>query len=293
MKKLYLTTLFTFVFFAINVLAVSNKDTKMKKGILLVTFGTSYPAGNKAFQNIEDEVKNAFPNTEIRWAYTSKKIRKKLKKQGIIKDAPAMALAKMADDGFTHVAVQSLHIIPGGEYRGLTLTVFGFTKIPKSIIKLTVGKPLLYSSEDVEEMAQSMHEIFRNDLAKYDAIVFMGHGTERAANIYYPGSQYYLQTKSDKFILGTVEGFPTFANVINGIKSKNAKSILLTPFMSVAGDHAQNDMAGSEPDSWKSKIEKAGIKVTILQRGMAEYDSIVAIWIKHLKIAYDDLDKKD
>lgn len=266
--------------------AGSGKDLKKKQGILLVTFGTSYADAQLAFENIEDRVEKAFPGVSIRWAYTSKMIRKKLAKSGQIIDSPAEALAKMGEDGFTDVAVQSLHIIPGEEYENLEKTVAAFNGMPKGTERVLLGKPLLFSHQDNENLASIIDDKFEDEVSKKTALVMMGHGTHHQANIYYPGFQYYLNQRSDRYFLGTVEGFPELSEVVKRFKDSSIKRVVLTPFMSVAGDHAQNDMAGDDSDSWKSILEKEGFKVKIVQKGLAEYDQVVDIWVEHLKEVY-------
>lgn len=267
----------------------AHKKNEPKKGILLVTFGTSYPEARKAFDNIEEEVKAAFPKVEVRWAYTSKIIRKILKKRGEQIDSPAEALAKMGEDGFTHVAVQSLHIIPGEEYENLKLTVNAFNKMPKGIKVAKLGKPLLFVHNDNEKLATFLSNKFEIKTDKKSAVLFMGHGTHHQANIYYPGFQSYLNLNSDRFYLGTVEGFPMLEQIIPRLKAHDIKKVVLTPFMSVAGDHAKNDMAGVEDDSWKSVLEKEGFETEVVLKGLAEYDEVVAIWVEHLKTIFEEL----
>ncbi len=290
MKKIVLKSAMAILLTALISISAFAKQP-YKKGILLVTFGSSYPETRVSFKNIEQEVKKAFPNIPIRWAYTAKKIRKKLERRGEKINSPAMALAEMAEEGFTHVAVQSLHIIPGFEYNALKRTVSAFNHMPKMLKRITLGTPLLFSHEDNEKLAHAIKEVCADKLPKADAFVFMGHGTEHAANIYYSGFQHYLKQQSPKFIMGTVEGSPTLQNVLTEIENKKIKSIWLAPFMSVAGDHARNDMAGDEDDSWKIILQKKNIEVKPVLRGLAEYDNIVAIWIEHLKTAVDELPK--
>ncbi|MGQ1947849.1 sirohydrochlorin cobaltochelatase [Geofilum sp. OHC36d9] len=259
-------------------------------GILLVSFGTSYANARIAFNNIEKQVKIAFPDTEIRWAFSSAFIRKKLKSSGIQINSPEEALVKMANDGFQKIAVQSLHIIPGEEYEKLHQSVTMFNQLPDyPIIKL--APPLLYSHADLEQFSQGIHEIITPDDKKNEAFVFMGHGTNHTSNIYYPGLQYYLNQQSSQYILGTIEGYPGLPEVMTRLAKKNIKEIKLMPLMSVAGDHAQNDMAGPQPDSWKSILEKEGYQVTLSMHGLAEYNQIVAIWINHLNKIMDELEK--
>lgn len=279
----------TMLLLLLTSMQLSAKDTE-KKGILLVSFGSSYPSAQASFQNIEAKVKQAFPDTEIRWAYTSKIIRHKLERQGTHIDSPSEALAKMADDGFKKVAVQSFHVIPGSEYHDLLRIVKAFEGLPKGIQKITLGAPLIFHHEDNVELAEVIDQLFRKKLGENDVLLFMGHGTEHSANICYPGFQYYLEQKSENYLLGTVEGVPTFDDMLKKLQHKKTNAVFLTPFMSVAGDHATNDMAGDEPDSWKSQLEESGFNVQLMMKGLAEYDAVVQIWIKHLKKAYDELE---
>ena len=290
MKRFVIILFLVFSFLAMNVQSsFAHNKAETKKGILLVTFGTSYPEAHVAFNNIENRVKSEFPEVEVRWAYTSKIIRKILKKRGEQIDSPAEALAKMGEDGFTHVAVQSLHIIPGEEYDNLKLTVEAFNKMPKGIQQIKIGTPLLYADADNQKLATFIANQFKTELDKNTALLLMGHGTHHPSNIYYPGFQYYLSQKSDKYFLATVEGYPSLDNVIPKLKEEGIEKVVLTPFMSVAGDHAQNDMAGDEEGSWKSVLEKEGFEVEVILKGLAEYNKVVDVWVEHLKEKYEAL----
>ncbi len=266
------------------------KDEIQKTGILLVTFGTSYTNAQLAFDNIEEEVKKTFPGIEVRWAYTSNFIRKKLKKQGQDIDSPAEALARFAADGYTYIAVQSLHVIPGEEYENLRKTVDAFNQMPKNAELTMLCEPLLYHHEDMDMAAQAIKSIITANIEKDEAVVFMGHGTHHQSNVYYAGFQYYLNQYSKNWLLGTVEGYPELKEIIAELKAQKIKTVCLMPFMSVAGDHVQNDMAGNEEDSWKSQLESEGFNVNITLKGLAEYDEIVQIWIKHLQKVMKELE---
>lgn len=262
-----------------------------KTGILLVSFGTSYANAQSAFDHIDAQVKKTFPGVEVRWAFTSNIIRNILKKRGQTIDSPAEALARMGADGFTRIAVQSLHIIPGKEFEDLEKTVNSFNHIPGNAEKILLGKPLLYHHEDIVETCAALRSILPAGRISSDAVVLMGHGTAHASNIYYPGVQYYLWQQLPLLFLGTVEGYPGLKEIISELEERKVKTIWLMPFMSVAGDHVQNDMAGDEPDSWKSQLEAAGFTVNPILKGLAEYDAIDAIWINHLKEVVDELEK--
>ncbi|PXX96049.1 sirohydrochlorin cobaltochelatase [Marinifilum breve] len=292
MKRILLLSIFFLLILNVQ-MTYAHKKVEDKKGILLVTFGSSYPETRVAFENIDKIVKAEFPNVEIRWAYTSKIVRKILKKRGENIDSPAEALAKMGEDGFTHVAVQSLHIIPGEEYDNLKHTVEVFNGMPKGIKATEIGAPLLFLDHDQMQLADALHQKFESKLNSNTAVLFMGHGSHHQSNIYYPGFEYYLKQKSYQYFVGTVEGFPLLDAILPQLKSKGIKKVILTPFMSVAGDHARNDMAGSEEDSWKTILEKEGFTTEIEMIGLAEYDDVVDIWVKHLKEVCKDLHARD
>lgn len=265
------------------VLASHGDDRPVKKGILLVAFGTSMPEAQVAFKNIDEKVKKAFPGVEVRWAFTSYIIREKLAKEGKKLDSTAVALAKMKDENFTHVAVQSLHTIPGEEYHDLVKTVHAFKGMPGGFKELLVAYPLLASNDDLVKAADAMLANIPKERKKDEAVILMGHGTHHPGNSMYPAMQYYFWKKDPNVFVGTVEGAPSLDDIMADLKKNNIKKAWLMPFMSVAGDHARNDMAGDEDDSWKSILTKAGIKCKPVLKGTAEFDNIVDLWIEHLK----------
>lgn len=254
----------------------------MKKGILLVTFGTSHPQAQEAFKNIDKQVRDAYPNIPVRWAYTSTIIRKKLAQKGIHLDSPEVALAKMMDEGFTHIAAQSLHTIGGEEFHDLVRNARAFADMADGFDSVLVGSPLLSTDEDLRKVTEAIIKHIPKERKKQDAVVLMGHGTPHPSNAFYAAMMYHFQQKDPNIFVGTVEGFPEIDHIKAMLLKKKIKKAYLIPFMSVAGDHARNDMAGDEEDSWKSILTKAGIKCVPIFKGTAEYDEIVAVWIDHL-----------
>ncbi len=286
MKKKIVVVLFLVLFVLPSfVLAGGHSHERaVKKGILLVAFGSSIQEAQISFKNIEKKTKKAFKNIPVHWAYTSKIIRKKLAKQGMHLDSVETALAKMMDQGFTHVAVQSLHTIRGAEYDDLERTVCLFNKMPEDM-HIVIGAPLLSSQKDMEKVVAAIIKNIPAKRKKNEAVVLMGHGTHHPANAFYAALMFNLQRKDSNIFVGTVEGSPEIGDIEAMIEEKNIEKVYLMPFMSVAGDHARNDMAGSEDDSWKSVLTKAGINCSVILKGTAEYDNMVNIWIEHLKVA--------
>jgi len=265
-----------------SVWAGGHGDKAQKKvGILLVAFGSSAPGAQVSFENIDKKVKATYAGIPVRWAYTSTIIRKKLAKQGKHLDSPEVALAKMQDEGFTHVAVQSLHTIGGEEYHDLRRTVGAF-KMMGGFKRVVLGYPLLSTQEDMQGAVDAILTTLPKDRQKDDAVVLMGHGTHHPSNAFYAALMFQLQLKDPNIFVGTVEGYPEVGDIKDLLLKKKIKKAYLMPFMSVAGDHAKNDMASDEDDSWKSIFTKAGIECVPILKGTAEFGVFVDIWVDHL-----------
>ncbi|WP_245529465.1 sirohydrochlorin cobaltochelatase [Desulfobulbus propionicus] len=263
------------------------KKKEDKIAILLVTFGTSVEKAQASFTNIEKRVKAAFPGTEVRWAYTSNIIRKKLaKEEGKQIDSPEMALARLMDEGYTKVAVQSLHMIPGAEFHEINANARLFGQMVGGIEQVKVSLPLLISDETMEQALKIITtKVVPKERKAGEAVVFMGHGTHHPTDAMYSALMYKAQQMDANLYVGTVEGHPTFEEIRDMLMAKKIKKAYLIPFMTVAGDHAMNDMAGDEPDSWKSQLAKAGIESVPVMKGLGEVDAIVDMWIAQLKVA--------
>lgn len=285
----FLPLILTLCLLSLPAWAGHTKEAAAKPGILLVTFGTSVAGADVGYGKIEKLVREAFPGVEVRWAYTSRIIRHKLAKSGKVMDSPAQALARMGDEGFTAVAVQSLHMIPGEEFDDVKAVARAMAGLPECPAKVVVGGPLLVTSADVEQAARAMLDSLPKERAKDDAVVFMGHGTPHPANAFYPAMQLEFWKTDPNTFVATVEGSPALDEVLARLKAKGLKKAYLVPFMSVAGDHAMNDMAGDEPDSWKSILTKAGIACVPVLKGAAEIDAVDRIWLEHLRQAMGEL----
>ena len=286
MKKNYLVSLTTILIIiclsSAGWAAGHGSKGSKKTGILLVAFGSSKPRAQVSFENIDKKVKATYPGIPVRWAYTSHIIRKKLAKQGKYLDSPEVALAKMMDEGFSHVAVQSLHTIAGAEFHDLRRTVGAF-KDMAGFQGILLGYPMLATQADMQRTVDAILGTIPKDREKGEGVVLMGHGTHHPSNAFYAALMFQLQLKDTNVFLGTVEGYPEVDVIKELLLKKEIKKVYLMPFMSVAGDHAQNDMAGDEDDSWKSVLTKAGIQCVPILKGTAEYDSFVDIWVSHIR----------
>ncbi len=262
-----------------------------KAGILIASFGTSMPQAKKAIDNLVDSTKKAFPGVEVRIAYTSNIIRRKIaKEQNVIIPTPMEALAKMNDDGFTHVYVMPMHIIPGEEYEDIKSVTDAFASVKGKYGFKTVrlGTPFIANVSDCDVMADVLVKRFEKQLADKDtAIVLMGHGTpHHIANALYSQLQLSLNKKADgRFFLGTVEAAPMIEDVMVSLKKSRAKKLVLSPLMIVAGDHANNDLADEgDPESWISVLKKAGYKnISAYLVGLGEDPQMAAIFTNEIR----------
>ncbi len=252
-----------------------------KVGILLVAFGSSEASAQVSFDHIQRTVMDKYPEIPVRWAYTSHIIRNKLAKQGHALDSPEVALARMLDDKFTHVAVQSLHTIGGAEFHDLRRTVGAFRAMG-GFQKIILGYPLMATQQDMERTVDAVMKMIPQQRKKDEAVVLMGHGTHHPANAFYAALMFQLQLKDSNIFVGTVEGYPDVRLLKELMLKRKIKKAWLLPFMSVAGDHAKNDMAGDGPDSWKSILTRAGLQCQAVLKGTAEFDPFVDIWVSHV-----------
>jgi sirohydrochlorin cobaltochelatase len=258
------------------------KNQEKKIGILLVAFGSSEASAQVSFEKIDTRVKNKYPGVPVRWAFTSHIIRHKLAKQGKHLDSPEVALARMMDQKFTHVAVQSLHTIGGAEYHDLRKIV-GAYKLMGGFQKIILGYPLMSTQEDMERTVEAVLATIPKQRKPDEAVLLMGHGTHHPANAFYAALMFQLQLKDPNIFVGTVEGYPGIDLIQGLLEKKKLKKVWLMPLMSVAGDHAKNDMAGDEADSWKSILTKGGFQCVPVLKGTAEFDVFVNIWVDHIE----------
>jgi len=260
----------------------------MKTAILLVAFGTTIPRARIALEKIDQGYKQIFPDQEIRWAYTSDVVRKRVQqKEGIYIDTPATALAKLQEEGYAKVLVQSVHIFPGQEFHDLNNIVESFAGLRDAkgnsfFTKIALGNPLLYEYEDYVAVMEKCLPVPKE---QDTALVLMGHGTEHFAFSTYGCLNDMLRHHYHNVFLATVEGYPALEQVQADLRGKNFRKIRLLPFMIVAGDHSLNDMAGEEADSWKSILSQEGYPVECILEGLGENSSIINIFLQHTKAA--------
>ncbi|NSW91377.1 MAG: sirohydrochlorin cobaltochelatase [Firmicutes bacterium] len=250
-----------------------------KNAVLVVSFGTSYPDVLKScIEGTEKLIYEALPDYEPRRAFTSEFIiRKLVKRDGIFINNPVEALERLKNEGFTHVVVQPLHILPGHEYHEVKDAVIEFEK-SKAFKSISLGEPLLYNNEDYIQVVEALKtQLPENSEEK--VTIFMGHGTSHFSNACYYCLQSFMDEAGLNAYIANVEGYPSLTGITRKVKENGMKRIVLMPFMLVAGDHARNDMAGGK-DSWETILENEGFEVEIHMHGLGEKEAFRHIFVQ-------------
>ena len=254
------------------------KDT----ALLVVSFGTSYKeTREKTIEVIEREIAEAFKEADFKRAFTSGMIIKRMKQRdGILVNNVDEALKEICDEGYKNVLIQPTHIINGDEFEKMLGMIMPYVG---NFEHIKIGRPMLTTSNDYERVVNIIMEEM-SDLSKDEALVLMGHGTGHYTDAAYAALDYRFKAMGYKNVfVGTVEGYPELDDIIPMIKEYNPSKIRLLPFMIVAGDHATNDMAGDDEDSWKNVLLNEGFEVECIIKGLGEMEGIRQIYIDHLK----------
>ena len=253
-----------------------------EKALLTVSFGTTIPGAEAAIEHVEAALRAAFPDRVFARAYTSRIICRKLASQGRPVPSPEEAFETLAAQGVRDLAVQPTHLIPGAEYDKLCAIAKGYED---RFERLRIGRPLVDGTEDLLALAEA---VLARCPVKDGALLLMGHGTGHQANLVYPALQTAFRfLGAEHAFVGTVEGWPEFGDCLGQLKRGPWRKMTLAPLMLVAGDHALNDMAGPEPDSWKSLLEAEGYEVDCRLEGIGTWDEIAARYCGHLKAALE------
>jgi sirohydrochlorin cobaltochelatase len=283
-----------------------------KNAIIIASFGTTVPEAVGAITNITQIVRKAYPATEVRMTFTSNIIRsiwkkrqadpKKWLSQGIpeevlyIKNVIA-TVGDLLEDGYTNIVVQPTHMFFMEQSHDLSQYVNGLASIRtmkskwKPIDKIVMGRPALgmpgniYPYHvDIEATCKTLAQDVEQAKKEDAMLVYMGHGNEHWSTGIYGETQKKMRQMYpdvDTYI-GVVEGSPTLDDLLGHLKHSKKKNILLKPFMIVAGDHAINDMAGPQDDTWKSILIQKGYKVNPVLEGLGRNDAFAAIFVRHI-----------
>ena len=288
-----------------------NADDIGENELLVVSFGTSFNASRAAdIKGIEDALQAAYPDWSVRRAFTAQIIINHVQaRDGEKIDNMQQAMDRAVANGVKNLVVQPTHLMHGAEYDEMMEMIDSYRDKFESV---AVAEPLLGEvgadaaviNSDKEAVAKAITAAAVKDAgfdsldaaaAEKTAFVFMGHGTSHTAKISYSQMQTTMQTLGyDNVFIGTVEGEPeetACENIIEAVKAAGYTKVVLRPLMVVAGDHANNDMAGADDDSWLSQFKASGAfeEVDTQIAGLGEISDIQQLYIAHTKAAIESL----
>lgn len=283
-----------------------------KTAIVIASFGTTVPSAVKSITNITDVVQKAYPDTEIRITFTSNIVRSVWKErqaepqqwldQGIPEEVLYVknfiaTIGDLLEDGYTNIVVQPTHMFFMEQSHDLRQYVNGLASIRtmkekwKPINNIVMGRPALgmpgdvYSyHEDVESVCKTLAADAEAAKKAGAALVYMGHGNEHWSTGIYSETQKKMRDMYPDvaIFIGVVEGAPSLNDLMSHIEYAKTKKILLKPFMIVAGDHATNDMAGPEEDSWKSILTKEGYEIDAVLLGLGSNNEFAELFVERI-----------
>ena len=286
-----------------------NQDEIGEKELLVVSFGTSFNDSRATdIKGIEDALAKAFPDWSVRRAFTAQIIINHVQaRDGEKIDNMDQALERAVANGVKTLVVQPTHLMHGAEYDEMCEALDAYKDKIENIV---VAEPLLGEvgndatviNADKETVAKAVVDTAVAD-GKFEsiakaaedgtALVLMGHGTAHVAKVTYSQMQTQMEKLGYKNVfIGTVEGEPEETSceaVIEAVKAAGYTKVVLRPLMVVAGDHANNDMAGADEDSWKSMVEAAGLTVETQIAGLGRIDAVQELYVAHTQAAIDTL----
>ena len=284
-----------------------NQDEIGEKELLVVSFGTSFNDSRvEDIKGIEDALAEAFPDWSVRRAFTAQIIINHIQaRDGEKIDNMEQALDRAVANGVKTLVVQPTHLMHGAEYDEMCEALEEYKDKIETIVVAEpmlgeVGSDATVINADKEAVAKAVvaaaleeagFESTEKAAEDSTAFVFMGHGTAHVAKVTYSQMQTQMQNLGyENVFIGTVEGEPeetACENVIEAVKAAGYTKVVLRPLMVVAGDHANNDMAGSDDDSWKTMFEAAGLDVTCQISGLGRIEAVEQLYVAHTQAAMD------
>ena len=264
----------------------------MKAAILLAGHGSRYERAQLALDHILQKVQALNPDIPVRMAFTSHKVRTQLNgAEGPGVKSPQEVLDDFKEQGVTHVAMQSLHVIRAKEYSILTDLAERLRGEEDGFVDMQVGMPLLAGSDDIEQVCDAFISLIPENMAENEAMLFMGHGSIYVDDPAYEALNSRLHERGVNIYVGTMDSTPDLPEVIRRMKADNITHIHLRPFLFGAGFHATKDLVKKD-DSWKNLLEAEGFTCEPEVVGVGENEQFINVWIAHLDNAMEKMRKR-
>lgn len=264
----------------------------MKLAVLLAAHGSRRLSAQASFTSVLDRVREIFPQAEARLALTSSHVRRRLTEAGEEADSVLSALVRLREEGFDHVAVQSLHVLPGKEFLAIERAARQAARQGESTPRLVVGEPLLAGPADAPAVARAALGLIPAERRPDEAVVFMGHGSSLPRHSLHAALQEALARLDPDAFVGVLEqeqGPLSLAAVMARLAKRGRRRVWLAPLLAMVGRHAMHDLAGEAPTSWKSRLEAAGIACRPVLTGALDSPDFLELWLERLRQGVDRL----
>jgi len=249
----------------------------MKPPIVIIAFGTTTKA-KTTYHHLQKKLETLLPDREILWAYSSKKITKKLQNNDDTIQSPTEVLTSLAQKGHTEAIVQSLHLFPGTEFHGLLKIT------SKSTLQCRTGLPLLTTPVDYLEITSLLTPTITSRPDR--AILILGHGTIHPSwTGYYSLEKVLRQNFGNRIYVGVVEQFPDSTHLVDEIADTHYDNVTIIPFFLIAGMHYRRDIIAENTESWLSRLTEKNINVEVIESGLGMLAGLEKLLVRHINEA--------
>lgn len=265
----------------------------MSTAIVLAAYGSRHLKAAAAMNSMIRRAGARWPDVRLEPVVASHHIRRMMEDEGDDVESLEDVLTRLSDDDVKRVAIQSLHVIPGGGFDKMRHTARKFMK-KGAFSRVELGEPLLgaETEDEMQRVAEAVKSEFPDDGAPASALLLMAHGSRHHGHSYYQHLDQYLRDHVPHAHLGAMKLEPSLDTVIKRFRETGIKRVTLQPLMFASGYHVAEDMSGNHDDSWQTRLESEGFEVESVKRGLGEYDAFARIWMDHLSDAMGFLDRR-
>ena len=249
--------------------------------VVLAAFGTTREQDEELILPIKRTLQQQRPDVDTFVAFTSPFVTADKMEKGQAGKALTQTLAELSACGYTHVAVQSLHVVPGLEFDALCDTTRRYAHTSNTIQHTCTGHPLMHNDASVKRLAQELADDLPPERQPGEAVVFVGHGTKHASGaLLYPALQGYLWQHAPSLFVGTLEGNLNTHTVLAMLRTQGLRKVWLVPLLACCGTHARQDIFG-EKCSWQNSIEEGGFICIPVEKALLERPGVAAMWAEN------------
>ena len=258
--------------------------------MVLAAFGTTCVQEEKLILPIQKMLQQQRPDVDIFVAFTSPFVTADKLEKGQTSKSLTQTLMTLPACGYTHVAVQSLHVVPGLEFDAVCDTTRHFAQTANTIQRVCTGYPLIHNDASVKRLARELADDLPPERQPGEAVVFVGHGTKHASGaLLYPALQGYLWQHDPSLFVGTLEGNLNTHAILAMLRIQGLRKVWLVPLLACCGAHARQDIFG-EKYSWQNSIEEGGLNGIPVEKALLERPGVAAMWVENAMVCLKNLE---